>query len=156
MKVRSSRGYGLSLVLLTAFAAPAQTNVGRISGTVTDASGATVPGVTVTATDTRTGLQQTTLTDERGLYVFASLPAGTYDLRAEMAGFRTSKQVGVVLDAASRRTIDFNLELGARTDTISVSAAAEQVQTSSGNVGRVITERAAFSSNIPRCQVYPD
>src|SRR4029434_9115856 len=96
---------------------------------------------TVTATDTRTSLQQTTVTDERGLYVFASLPAGTYDLRAEAVGFRTSERLGVVLDAASRRAIDFGLELGARADTISVSAAVAQVQSNSGNVGSVITEQ---------------
>ena len=141
MKADARFVFTLGVVLLLAGGALAQTNVGRISGAVTDASGATVPGATVTATDTRTGLQQTTVTDERGLYVFASLPAGTYDLRAEAVGFRTSERLGVVLDAASRRAIDFGLELGARADTISVSAAVEQVQSDSGNVGRVITEQ---------------
>ena len=139
MKIHVSLACGV--VLLIAAGAPAQTNVGRISGTITDASGATIPGATVIAKDTRTGLEQTTMTDERGLYVFASLAAGSYDLRAEMTGFRTSEQLGVVLDAASRRAIDFRLELGARADTISVSAAVEQVQTNSGNVARVITEQ---------------
>jgi Carboxypeptidase regulatory-like domain/TonB-dependent Receptor Plug Domain len=141
MKADARLVFALGVVLLLAGGALAQTNVGRISGAVTDASGATVPGATVTATDTRTSLQQTAVTDERGLYVFASLPAGTYDLRAEAVGFRTSERLGVVLDAASRRAIDFGLELGARADTISVSAAVEQVQSNSGNVGRVITEQ---------------
>src|SRR5262249_28735087 len=56
-------------------------------------------------------------------------------------GFRTSAQLAVVLDAASRRIVDFRLEVGARAETVSVSAAVEQVQTISGNVGRVITDQ---------------
>ncbi len=89
----------------------AQTNVGRISGTVSDASGAIIPGCTMVAKNTATRLEQTT-TDEEGAFIFPGLASGTYDLRVEKEGFRRSEQIGIVLDTASTRTIDFKLEVG--------------------------------------------
>lgn len=118
-----------------------QSNVGSISGEVTDSSGAAVPNSTVTATNVQTGLKRTVTTQDNGLYVFATLPEGTYNIRVEKDGFRTSEQSAVVLDAASRRTIDFRLEVGAIAESVSVSAAVEQVSTASGDVTRVIASR---------------
>lgn len=118
-----------------------QANVGEISGAVTDASGAAVPACAVSATNPRTGFKRTATTQDNGIYVFAGLPEGTYDVRVEKDGFRPSMQQGVVLDAASRRTVDFRLEVGAVSDSVSVTAAAEQVQTASGDVSRVISSR---------------
>ncbi len=95
----------------------------------------------VTATNPQTGLKRTVKSQENGIYVFASLPEGTYNIRAEKEGFRPSEQSGAVLDAASRRTIDFKLEIGTLAESVSVSAATEQVQTASGDVTRVIASR---------------
>ena len=69
----------------------------QISGTVRDPSGAVLPGVTVTATQTDTGLSRTTVTNEDGLYVVASLPLGPYKLETALQGFRTSVQTEIVL-----------------------------------------------------------
>jgi hypothetical protein len=117
----------------------AQSTVGSISGQVTDASG--VPNCSVTVTNLRTALKQAITTQDNGLYVFASLPEGTYNVRVEKEGFRPTEQAGVVLDAATRRTIDFHLEVGALAESVSVSAAVEQVQTASGDVSHVIASR---------------
>ena len=128
-------------IILGASIASCQSTVGSISGEVTDASGAAIPDSIVTATSAGTGLKQTWKTQDNGRYVFASLPEGTYNIRVEKEGFRPSEQSGVVLDAASRRTIDFHLEVGGIAESVSVSAAVEQVQTSSGDVSHVISSR---------------
>ena len=128
-------------LVLMASAAWSQSNVGAISGEVTDSTGAAVPNSSVTATHTQTGLKRSVTTQENGFYVFAALPGGTYNIRVEKEGFRNSEQSGVVLDAASRRTIDFRLEVGGLSESVSVSAAVEQVQTASGDVSRVITSQ---------------
>ena len=116
----------------------AQTNVGRILGKVVDPSGAAVRGCKVEAINTGTKISQIVQADELGLYVFPSLPAGVYDVRVESKGFRRSEELGVVLDPTSERVIDFKLVLGAATETVTVSAAVQQVQTSSGEVSSVI------------------
>ena len=116
----------------------AQTNVGRILGKVVDPSGAAVPGCKVEATNTGTKISQTVQTDELGLYVFPSLPAGVYDLQVESKGFQRSQELGVILDPTSERVIDFKLLLGAASESVTVSAAVQQVQTSSGEVSSVI------------------
>jgi hypothetical protein len=117
----------------------AQTNVGRISGTVYDATGAAIPDCIVSAANVQTGLQQSVRTEETGFYVFPSLPVGSYRLAAEKEGFRKLERTGIILDAASRRSVDFRLEVGAVAESIEVLAAAEQVQGTSGEVSRLIT-----------------
>lgn len=119
----------------------AQSNFGSISGAVTDTSGAAVPGCVVTATNPQTGLTRSVNSQESGIYVLAELPEGTYNIRAGKEGFRQIEQSGVILDAASRRTVNFKLELGTLSESVSVSAATEQVQTESGDVSRVISSR---------------
>jgi hypothetical protein len=128
----------LALALaLAATVAFSQTNVGRISGTVSDSSGAAIADCAVEAIDAA-GLKQSARTDSSGFYVFPSLPSGTYEVRVEQPGFRAARQTGLTLDAASQRTVGFRLEVGQVTESVEVTASAEQVQATSGNVGRVI------------------
>lgn len=124
--------------LLAAAPLRAQSNVGQISGTVSDTAGARVPACAVTATSAQTGLTATVQTEGKGFFIFPSLPAGTY-VRAEVQGFRPNLKSGVVLDAASRRTIDFTLEVGSFSEAVAVEAAAGQVETASGDISRVIS-----------------
>jgi Carboxypeptidase regulatory-like domain/TonB-dependent Receptor Plug Domain len=131
----------VAAILLPACICWSQTNVGRISGTVQDASGALIPNAAVNVTNPATGFRQSLNTDASGLFVFPSLPAGTYDLRVEHQGFKASEDRGLVLDAASSRDVTIVLDVGQITESVSVSATAEQVQTTSGNVGRVINEQ---------------
>jgi hypothetical protein len=99
----------LSLIAVFAVCVAAQPTVGSISGIVTDSSGSAVPGCLVSANNTQTGQKVSVRTQETGLYVFASLSTGVYSLTAEKEGFRVSERSGVILDATSRRTVDFAL-----------------------------------------------
>jgi len=131
------------LLALVALVVPskvaAQTSVGRVSGTVTDASGAVVPGASVTVTNAATNLVRTATTDADGFYTVTNLPVGTYAVSAESQGFKRAEQRGVALTADARLTVDMALEPGQVTETVQVSTAlGETVNTTSGEVARVI------------------
>jgi hypothetical protein len=134
-----SRALTLAIVVLATAKIHAQTNVGQIAGRVTDTSGGVLPGVTITAATEGTSFTQTAITDGQGNYLFASLPAGSYRIRAELTGFKPVERVKVVLDAASRVATDFQLAVGSLAETIQVTASVSHVETLSSDVSRVIT-----------------
>src|SRR3989449_6401465 len=82
----------------------------QISGTVKDQTGAVLPGVQVTATQTATGLARSAVTDETGSYVLPNLPVGPYKLETALPGFRTFAQTGIVLQVGSSPVINVGLE----------------------------------------------
>ena len=126
-------------VLLASAPALAQTNTGQISGTVTDVSGAVLPGVTVTVTNVKTGLTWTAVTNESGLFHVPNLPVGTYAVAAELQGFRKVEKTGFELAADGRITADFGLEVGGVAETVQVQAVAgEVVNRTSGEIARTI------------------
>src|SRR5437870_10630049 len=84
----------------------------QISGTVQDQSGAVLPGVEVTATQTDTGIIRMTLTNETGHYVLPNLPVGPYKLEAALPGFRTFVQTGIVLDVNASPALNISLQVG--------------------------------------------
>jgi len=145
---KNTRSHGPTLrffcgiLLVTAFSAAsicAQTVVGRISGTVRDASGAVVPNTTVTATNTATNLSRSGITDGDGFYTVTNLPAGTYTVTAEQTNFKRAVQEGVSVTADARLTIDMALEAGQVSEMVQVTTTAgETVNTTSGEVARVI------------------
>ena len=114
----------LLLVLGLAVPASAQTDVttSRISGTVEDADGSPLPGVTVTATNTETGLSLSEVTDERGFYRILNLPTGTYRVEATLEGFATSTADSVRLLLGSTPTVSFTLQSSTVAETITVTA----------------------------------
>ncbi len=112
---------------------------GSVSGTVTDPTGAVVPGATITVTNTTQGVQRKETTNGQGIYTFPSLPVGTYDIRAESTGFRASKRTGVVVDADSVLTDDFQLQPAEQVESVDVTTNAAQVETASTQVGEVVT-----------------
>src|SRR5262245_38430292 len=128
------------LSLLLAITCFAQSNFGRISGTVEDTSGSAIPGAIVTATNAA-GIKRQTTSDETGGFVFPALEAGTYSIRIEGQGFKASEQKGVTLDASSTRALTFRLTPGEVSDSVEVTAASQQVETTSGSVGNVVTEQ---------------
>src|SRR5258708_3288858 len=130
------------LLALSAVLAFPQTNIGRISGTVTDSTGAAVPDCPVEASDAK-GLKLVTRTDTGGDYLFPSLSAGTYEIRVEKQGFRSARETGVVLDAASQRTVSFRLEVGQVSETVNFSSSPDQLPTTTANVGRATTHHTA-------------
>lgn len=116
-----------------------QTLTGRISGTVTDASGAILPGVTVNVTSERTSFIRTVQSDSSGFYIATNLPVGVYDVSVEKHGFRKATKTGYSLVTDGRLTVDFALEAGAVTESVEITAAAgETVNSTSGEVARTI------------------
>ena len=107
------------LILLTVRASWAQATA-QLSGTVRDESGAVLPGVTVTATQTDTGLVRTAVTDETGGYVLTNLPTGPYRLEAALQGFRTYAQTGIVLQVGGTPTVNAVLAVGSLEETVTV------------------------------------
>jgi hypothetical protein len=112
---------------------------GGISGVVTDSSGAVVSGAAVVALNTQTGVKTTVKTDAKGFYNLSTLAIGTYDLEIRHSGFRTYKQMGMVIDANSELRADASLEVGAASQTIEVRTDAVHVETQSTQMGEVIT-----------------
>src|SRR6266516_654419 len=84
----------------------------QISGTVRDQSGAVLPGVEVTATQTETGIARTAVTNETGSYVFSNLALGPYKVEAALSGFRTFVQTGIVLQVNSSPVVNPVLQVG--------------------------------------------
>ena len=110
----------------------------QINGTVRDQSGAVLPGVEITATQTDTGQVRTALTDETGSFTLQNLPIGPYRLEASLPGFRTSQQTGIVLQVGSNPVVNVTLEVGQVAETVEVQANAALVETRSTGVGQVM------------------
>jgi carboxypeptidase family protein len=127
----------LLLVVLCSASVWAQATA-QISGTVKDQSGAVLPGVEITATQTDTGVVRTTVSNETGSYVLPSLPTGPYKVEAALPGFRTFVQTGVVLQVNANPVVNPVLEVGQVSEQVEVQANASQVETRSAGVGQVI------------------
>jgi hypothetical protein len=116
-------------LLLLATAALAQ-EAGSVHGRIVDPQGAAVPGVQVTLEQTGTGLSRKTVSSPEGLYSFASVAPGTYTLAAEAQGFKKTMVPSVRVEVAQRVQLDLTLELGTLAETVEVTAAPPQLQTS--------------------------
>src|SRR5262245_20962082 len=110
----------------------------QMSGTITDQSGAVLPGVEVTATQTETGIMRTVVSNETGSYALTNLPLGPYKLEATLPGFRTFVQTGIVLQVGSNPTINVILEVGNVSEQIEVQANTALVETRNLSVGQVM------------------
>ncbi len=110
-----------------------------IVGTVTDPSGAVVPNVTITSTNTETGQSHTTATNEAGQFVVPDLQIGHYDFKAAVSGFKAAEQKNVVLSVGDRLRVDFKLEMGTASESVTVEENIVHVQTDSSEVSNVIS-----------------
>jgi len=114
----------------------------QITGTAKDQSGAVLPGVEITVTQTDTGVTRSTVTNETGFYILPSLPLGSYRLEAGLPGFRTYVQTGIVLQVDASPTINPELQVGQTTESVEVQANAAAVETRDVGIARVMeTER---------------
>lgn len=111
---------------------------GRVSGTVTDTSGAVVPGASVTATQTSTGLVLSTVTSGEGTFVFPSLVPSVYDVSVSSKGFQNYTERALQLRADDALTVNVSLQAGSTTQTVTVNAEAAQVDTTTGTLNAVI------------------
>ena len=114
---------------------------GQINGVVADNSGGVVPGVTVTAVESGTGVSRETVTGANGRYSFLSLRPTGYEIRAELAGFRTVRQTDVVLAANQNLTLNITLELGELSETVTVAGEAASVDISSSTIAEVVDSK---------------
>jgi len=127
----------LALLLLFGLAAPvaAQATSGSLQGTVSDAEGGVLPGVTVTVTsEALVAGQMVATTNDRGVYRFPSLPVGSYALEAALAGFQTGRREGIRITLGAALTGDLTLQLATVTEQITVSAEAPLVSVVSNSV----------------------
>ncbi|HZQ45022.1 MAG TPA: carboxypeptidase regulatory-like domain-containing protein [Acidobacteriaceae bacterium] len=114
---------------------------GRISGIVTDSTGAAIPQAKVTATDAGTHYVSSAVANAQGEYVFASLPPKIYNLSAAAPGFETFIQNGVALKADQAVTVNPVLKIGSTEQTVIVTSEAPQVDTSTGTMSQVVEQR---------------
>jgi hypothetical protein len=114
---------------------------GKIVGVVSDATGAVVPGASVTATQEGTGRASTVTANAEGAYVLPSLPPATYRVAVGAAGFQTSENKDVLLQADQSVTLNVKLEVGTATQTVEVSSAATSIDASTGTLSQVIGEQ---------------
>jgi Carboxypeptidase regulatory-like domain/TonB dependent receptor len=133
----------MSLVFCTA--ARAQTSTGQFTGHVFDQNGAVVADASVALQDAQTNQTRTTKTNGEGLYIFPLIQPGTYSLTVTQTGFDTATSPQLKLDVNQVATQDFKLQIGATSQTVSVTATAEGLQSSGANLGAVVEQRAVNS-----------
>jgi len=126
--------------MLAATTAVAQTSSGSLTGRVVDATGGTLPGVTVTATNVSTGFSRSVVSGADGRYTFPSLPIGNYNVTADLSGFATVTTRSVEVNVATERTVNITLKQTAVKEQITVTAEAPLVSTSP-SIGTVISQR---------------
>ncbi|HVL68198.1 MAG TPA: TonB-dependent receptor [Vicinamibacterales bacterium] len=134
------RRFILVLLLATAFvpAAGAQT-AGTISGTVVDATGGVLPGVTVTVRSGATGLTRTSVTGPEGRYVIAQLPPGTYEIRAEISGFKPHVRPEVELAVAQSLTLNLTMQVGELSIVDVVTGEVPVINTATSELSYLVT-----------------
>ena len=142
----SCRGYFPFLVLaallfLSSRSVFGQAQTGEILGSVTDSSGAAVPGAKVTITDVDTSIARQVTTDDQGRYDASSLNIGNYQVQTEMQGFALQVQKGLVLAVGQRVVADFKLEVGTVAESVTVSSTvATAVNTTTSEVGGLVNQ----------------
>jgi hypothetical protein len=117
----------------------AQLTSATVSGTVTDQSGAAVPGATITATNTNTGLTRTTSTGIQGRYEIPNIPVGPYEVAATSVGFQTSLRAGVQLSVGQTVLVNHVLQVGEVTQQVTVTGEVALLETRSATVSAVVT-----------------
>ena len=153
--VRRSSLFYAAILLLAVVALPSRSFAqnATIVGTVSDPTGAAIPNVSVAITNTDTGRTTTIPTNDAGQYVAPDLPVGHYTVKAVAAGFKTTDRQGIVLNVGDRLRVDFQMTIGAKTESITVEANPIAVQSDSAEVsslvnGKQITELATNGRTI--------
>jgi hypothetical protein len=133
-----------SLVLYLFFAClatPVWSQTAQIVGTITDPTGARVPGAKVTTSNVETGAVRNVASNDNGYYTVPLLPPGTYQITVLKEGFKPVTRSGVTLAVSDNATIDFKLEVGSVSGSITVSGGPELIDTQSATIKRVVDQR---------------
>ena len=147
MKIIRQTIFMLCLLMLASSSAFAQQNTGSLSGTVTDLKSGAVPGATVTATHTDTGLKTETVSTDAGLYVFASLPVGVYEVSIEKPGFKKLNRKNIEIRVAQRLALDLSLEVGNVSESVEITAQGPLLETETSEKGQAFSTK--FMSTLP-------
>ena len=140
IRIRHAVRFAVSLLALSASVALAQDTTGTILGTITDASGAVLPGVTVTVKNTDTSQSRTIVTDDGGRYRVPLLAPGHYEVTAQISGFQTMVRSGITVTVGQQAVVDARLSLGNVSESVTVEGAAPLVETTTGTISNVVTE----------------
>ena len=152
-KIRRFAAWSLSasaaIVVATLATTPvrAQTLYGTLTGNVTDAQGANIPGATVSVRNENTGLELTTVTDETGTYTIRNIPGGTYTLKASIQGFKEYVQTGVSVVVGNIVRVNGRLEIGALSESVTVTTEAVHLKTDKADVS--VDLRPEDVTNLP-------
>jgi len=128
----------LTLCLMSGISAFAQQTSGNITGRVLDQQGAAIPGATVTAKNTATGLTRSEVSDAEGVYRLNALPVGTYSVDAELSGFAPASRKQIAVNVSQTLTIDFSMRLATLSESVNVTAAQPMVETTSSSLGGIV------------------
>lgn len=115
---------------------------GSIAGTLTDPTGAVIPGASLTVTNTAQGIQSKATSDTKGTYTFPSLPVGKYSLQVEATGFKPQSRSNLIIDIDSVFAVDMTLELAERVEEVTVTENDIKVETASTQMGEVVNAKA--------------
>src|SRR5437588_5454346 len=129
------------LTCLLALTALGQQTTGSLSGTVTDPSGAVVAGATVTVTNAATGAERSAESNSQGVFDFQTLQPGKYTITVEAKGFKKAVSRDIVVSVASAAQVSIPLEIGSASETVTVTASQEVLNTSSPSLTNVINTR---------------
>src|SRR5215472_12824141 len=135
------------LVFVSAIPSYSQTTNGSIQGSDTDASGGAVVGATVTAQNMDTGLTEPATTTDAGVYYLPNLPPGRYSITFEAANLKKLSQEGVTVSVGTTTPLNVQMQVGAVTESITVSADATQLQTTSSDIGATVSSELV--QNLP-------
>src|SRR5262249_44370291 len=140
----SGKAAAFALLMLLGLApaaarAQSQASNGTIEGTIVDASGAVLPGVTVTLTNVDTGIDRVVMTNEKGLYRAPLLPLGTYKVAAELPGFKRFEKTGVTLSVGETAVVNASLSVGQVNETVNVSGDSPALNTARIDIGHTMS-----------------
>jgi len=143
MKPKKLPFFCLSLLLLSSLVLAQE--IGNFVGTVADEEGNALPGVTITAKNTLTGLTQSTITNAQGRYRIERLTRGVYELTASLSGFKTSVKEKIELFSGGENRVDFKMEVGKIEEEVTVIGETPMVETTRSQVSTVMTEKELLS-----------
>ena len=130
-----------SVLLAVPDVAAAQAVTGTLLGNINDSSGGTVPGATVTATEVKTNISRSAVSNESGYYIFSSLQNGVYEVTAELQGFRKVIRKDVKVDVNTTVRVDLTLEVGQMSEAVTVTAESPVLQTDRTDTGRILESK---------------
>ena len=142
MKQRSITTLLVILFVFSPVFLAAQSDRGGISGRITDNTGAVIPLATVVLRNESTGVAQSAVTNDDGVYVFQSLNPGSYAITIERPGFKKIELTHTVVDVNQVNQQDVSLEIGSASEVVEVSTGVQQLQTTSASVGLVVEQRS--------------